>query len=392
MRPPDAEVYLEEQTFSHLSAAVINKAARGEYCLNMPSCEPPQIPPGNNWITVKTVDGSGDPISGCDVTVWAVSMADNDDTGVLTSGTTDASGEWSWEWGTNPTAGGAPLMNNINSVRLVKTDCAGEPAQAKYLTTFDLQAGINEPGGGLWGDFHSFSELTFVVATTVCGNLILEAGEECDGGPCCNPSTCTLLAAGTQCAPALGECSISANCTGLDASCPNRVYKTQGTPCGSASGSGSACGTATCNGWISICPDCGPQEPLYIGTGVNESDLTGFSTTGVCVCVVCGCIFFVLRVLWLCAFVCIVYTRSRIHTTIPTVGPISSSSSSSTSPGTTESTPPPATTSAKVSLSTSSIAGPADQNAAEEQKAGTWFKDSAIINVSVGIHAAQSED
>ncbi|XP_037597384.1 disintegrin and metalloproteinase domain-containing protein 2 isoform X3 [Cebus imitator] len=93
----------------------------------------------------------------------------------------------------------------------------------------------------------------------VCGNAILEAGEDCDCGSeenctliratCCDGATCRLKA-GFNCAegpccenclflskervcrPAFDECDLPEYCNGSSASCPENYYVQTGHPCG----------------------------------------------------------------------------------------------------------------------------------------------------------------
>src|SRR5262245_54392285 len=58
------------------------------------------------------------------------------------------------------------------------------------------------------------------VAQAVCGDTILDAGEQCDdgntvGGDCCDP-TCQFEAAGTVCRAAVDACDVAETCTGTD--------------------------------------------------------------------------------------------------------------------------------------------------------------------------------
>ncbi len=58
--------------------------------------------------------------------------------------------------------------------------------------------------------------------TPVCGNGVLEAGEQCDdgnAGGCCSP-TCAFAASTLVCRPAAGPCDAAEQCTGASATCP----------------------------------------------------------------------------------------------------------------------------------------------------------------------------
>ncbi|KAG5858153.1 snake venom metalloprotease precursor [Bothrops jararaca] len=96
---------------------------------------------------------------------------------------------------------------------------------------------------------------TDIVSPPVCGNELLEMGEECDCGsprncrdPCCDAATCKLHSwvecesgeccdecrfkgAGTECRAARSECDIAESCTGQSAGCPTDVFHKNGQPC-----------------------------------------------------------------------------------------------------------------------------------------------------------------
>jgi len=59
--------------------------------------------------------------------------------------------------------------------------------------------------------------------TPVCGNGIVENGEECDGGDCCN-SICRFREQGFECRLAKGECDKTEVCNGASAVCPPDSY------------------------------------------------------------------------------------------------------------------------------------------------------------------------
>lgn len=105
---------------------------------------------------------------------------------------------------------------------------------------------------------------TDALATGVCGDDVLDAGEECDdgntaSGDCCS-ATCTFETAGSACAddglectadvcdgsgacthpagnagticrPAAGDCDVAERCTGGGVACPADAFKAPGTAC-----------------------------------------------------------------------------------------------------------------------------------------------------------------
>jgi hypothetical protein len=64
-----------------------------------------------------------------------------------------------------------------------------------------------------------------------CGDGQLQGGEECDGGPCCDPD-CRLRLAGTSCRAAATPCDLRETCDGVSAACPTDRRAANGTTCG----------------------------------------------------------------------------------------------------------------------------------------------------------------
>jgi len=102
-------------------------------------------------------------------------------------------------------------------------------------------------------------------AASVCGNGVVESGEDCDLGiangtaaACCT-SGCTFRSAGMVCrAASAGQiCDLTEVCTGSSASCPPDGVKPMGMVCRAAS-AGQTCDLAeTCNGVSKVCPPDG---------------------------------------------------------------------------------------------------------------------------------------
>ncbi|KAI9246490.1 Metallo-peptidase family M12-domain-containing protein [Phascolomyces articulosus] len=97
-------------------------------------------------------------------------------------------------------------------------------------------------------------DLRDTTSFTMCGNGILEPGEECDSGltdsACCHASTCklkqgavcddysqqcclncTVAPSTAMCRPAVSECDIPEYCTGESLSCPKDEYQENGSLC-----------------------------------------------------------------------------------------------------------------------------------------------------------------
>jgi hypothetical protein len=71
----------------------------------------------------------------------------------------------------------------------------------------------------------------------VCGNGVVEGGEQCDlganngGSAYCCSSTCQYKASGTTCRAAANECDQAETCSGSSATCPADTKKANGTAC-----------------------------------------------------------------------------------------------------------------------------------------------------------------
>uniref|UniRef100_R4FJM6 SVMP-Ech-32 n=1 Tax=Echiopsis curta TaxID=529692 RepID=R4FJM6_9SAUR len=110
-----------------------------------------------------------------------------------------------------------------------------------YLLNFRPQCILNKPLS------------TDIVTPPVCGNYLVEVGEECDcGSPqdcqdaCCNAATCKLQhdcdsgecceqckfkKAGAECRAAKDDCDLPESCTGQSAECPTDSFQRNGHPC-----------------------------------------------------------------------------------------------------------------------------------------------------------------
>jgi hypothetical protein len=92
--------------------------------------------------------------------------------------------------------------------------------------------------------------------------------------PCeANPGLCvagrctyTLLSAGTECRPAVGDCDVAEECTGASPACPDQVFRPAGTQCRD---NGGACGLAeNCTG---DSPNCPGDQHVPAGTECRGS-------------------------------------------------------------------------------------------------------------------------
>jgi hypothetical protein len=67
----------------------------------------------------------------------------------------------------------------------------------------------------------------------VCGNGILEEGEDCESpfDDCCHSGTCTFEGPGSTCRPSAGPCDLVEMCSGTTESCPPDLFLPDETPC-----------------------------------------------------------------------------------------------------------------------------------------------------------------
>jgi hypothetical protein len=70
----------------------------------------------------------------------------------------------------------------------------------------------------------------------VCGNGVVEIGEECEGsqGSCCNATSCKFLTSSTKCRSANGDCDVEEFCTGFSSNCPPDSYLQENNACKSS--------------------------------------------------------------------------------------------------------------------------------------------------------------
>jgi hypothetical protein len=108
-----------------------------------------------------------------------------------------------------------------------------------------------------------------------CGNGIVAGAEQCEAGPCCNPSSCTFKAAGTPC-PDDGSVCTDDVCDGTRAACAH-PHNTAACNDGNACTRTDACRSGVCVGGNLVpCPapdvchepgDCDPLTGLCINLG-----------------------------------------------------------------------------------------------------------------------------
>lgn len=101
---------------------------------------------------------------------------------------------------------------------------------------------------------------------SICGNWILEPGEDCElpFHVCCDTLTCRFKAAGTLCRVTAGDCDVEETCDGQSVDCPKDMVKNKGRWCRAAA---NECDEIEyCNG---TSPQCPPDKFKPNGTQCN---------------------------------------------------------------------------------------------------------------------------
>lgn len=92
---------------------------------------------------------------------------------------------------------------------------------------------------------------TMTVVRTCCGNSVVEAGESCDGGDCCQ-NTCAFYTSSQQCRASAGTCDVAEFCTGSSSICPADVLQPNTYQC--ATSTNDCTVNITCTGLSTTCP------------------------------------------------------------------------------------------------------------------------------------------
>ncbi|MCX7779009.1 MAG: fibronectin type III domain-containing protein [Patescibacteria group bacterium] len=169
----------------------------------------------------------------------------------------------SWNGGTNYTATKTtdlPVGENNEATRIFggSTDTWGRTWSSNEFTNNNFRIKLDATAVGGQGQpilYIDQLQVKVYYTTTpapVCGNGILESGEQCESpfDTCCDSSTCQFKSSQTVCRASQGQCDLAETCTGLSASCPADAKST--AECRPASG---ICDLAEyCDGVNNDCP------------------------------------------------------------------------------------------------------------------------------------------
>ena len=113
-------------------------------------------------------------------------------------------------------------------------------------------------------------------SSAVCGNGVVEDGEQCDdggtqSGDCCSP-TCQFESAATVCRPSVGSCDVAEFCDGSSAVCPADVFDPGLCDDGAFCTVGSACVAGSCTPAVARdCSAAGDQCNVGVCDDVSDS-------------------------------------------------------------------------------------------------------------------------
>jgi cysteine-rich repeat protein len=172
-----------------------------------------------------------------------------------------------------------------NAVRIVKNGVIGasdrsNPSAWPTTDTITVYGGTSDLWGETWTasdvnsanfgmaisarqippglDTAGVDHVTITVFYRLCGDGIVDPGEDCDdgntvNGDCCS-STCQFESSAVVCRPVAGVCDVAENCTGSSGTCPPDEFKPAGVVCRAVT-PGDDCDEAEeCTGLSPTCP------------------------------------------------------------------------------------------------------------------------------------------
>lgn len=167
----------------------------------------------------------------------------NNDVVIMYTATQQYAASNSHTWITSPTFGYNLQAGVIYAVGAVYDSYADEyfccfnGETGGPFTTYDANGnwysngngGLHNAGNGLCDQAVKFYS-TPAPPVAVCGNGIVESGEQCDSTACCT-TTCTFASSSVVCRPSAGECDVAESCTGSSGSCPADSFASSSTLC-----------------------------------------------------------------------------------------------------------------------------------------------------------------
>jgi hypothetical protein len=119
-----------------------------------------------------------------------------------------------------------------------------------------------------------------LAADPVCGDSVLDAGEQCEApfAPCCNPVTCQFETTEVECRAPAGQCDVAEFCSGSGAACPDDTFAADTVLCTGAS-QGGACDDDPadhCSGTDASCVDVFASSTTECRTSAGQCDVAEF--------------------------------------------------------------------------------------------------------------------
>ncbi|MCX8174877.1 MAG: DUF5011 domain-containing protein [Candidatus Micrarchaeota archaeon] len=131
---------------------------------------------------------------------------------------------------------------------------------------------VNRTPGGSRNLYVDYINMTVYYA--LCGNGVVEEGEQCDSNEaCCDQESCQFKTAAQVCRQAAGTCDVAEYCTGTSETCPQDSFQPEGFSCSDGlycNGAETCDGNGNCVGGTAV--DCSANNIGEIGTCFNDPD------------------------------------------------------------------------------------------------------------------------
>ncbi|MBN8612369.1 MAG: hypothetical protein J0L92_17370 [Deltaproteobacteria bacterium] len=191
---------------------------------------------------------------------------------------------------TNIAGGYFPDVTTASSATQVTPVSLTLPSDANNSALVQIRVITTDAvGNDEWIGIDDISITSSPISTgPVCGNGMIESGEQCDGGACCNPTTCQFQASSVVCRAQANECDVAELCTGTSAACPaTDAAVAPGTACGDSGFGGGGPVTASCDapdtcagtvGATAVCVDNFQPPSVVCRVAVSDCDAAEFCT------------------------------------------------------------------------------------------------------------------